>query len=310
MSDQIALPGGIGQIAICVCTFQRPAGITALLDSLLEQVHCRRGRVTVVVVDNDPGGGAREVVQAHPVRATYLHEPVPGISQARNRSLKAALPAADWIFFVDDDEEVGPDWVTAFEQYIAKSGARVVSGPVRSLFPPETPNWIIRGGFIQLPTWPSGRWSGPPNAGNTAVDAQLFRVQPELRFSEEYGLTGGEDTELFIRLGKRGVSFEYCADAWVQEAVPKSRASWGWIFRREARNGNNAGRMRLERRSRVAVGAYGVAQIAFGGVRTLVALLTGQGLRHVDVLHVLRGIGILEAASGKVRVEYSRKLGR
>jgi succinoglycan biosynthesis protein ExoM len=306
MSDQAVQGRGIGRIAICICTFQRPAGIRALLDSLVDQVLSRRGRVVVVVVDNDPAAGAGEVVRAHPIQATYLHEPVPGIAQARNRSVEAALPVADWLFFVDDDEQVSPEWITAFEHHIARTGARVVSGPVKSVFPPGTPNWILQGGFIQLPTFLSGPWAGPPNAGNTAVDAQLFRDSPALRFSPEYGLTGGEDTELFTRLGKRGVAFEYCAEAWVQEPVLESRANWRWIFGREARNGNNAGRMRLERHSRLTVAGYGAARVAYGCLRTIAAVLTGRGLRHVDILHVFRGIGTIEAALGAVRAEYSR----
>ena len=81
-------------VTIAVMTFRRPDDISDLLPKLIEQAedNARMGTVIeVLVVDNDPDGGAREQVlttaSSASMEVRYENETTPGISAARNRAM-------------------------------------------------------------------------------------------------------------------------------------------------------------------------------------------------------------------------------
>ena len=81
------------------------------LHSLCEHIRPTDIEIVVIVIDNDPGGSAREIVagymDAAPFVVRYLHEPRRGIAFARNAALDAAQESgAKWIAFIDDDDEI------------------------------------------------------------------------------------------------------------------------------------------------------------------------------------------------------------
>lgn len=247
------------------------------------------------------------MVEAHSIGATYLHEPEPGIAQARNRAIEAALPDADWIAFVDDDEIAAPNWLSAYEHMLAETDIRVVTGPVDSRFPPGTPEWVVRGGFVQKEEFPTGPNNIPPSTSNTIVHASVFHGPPSLRFNPAFGLTGGSDTEFFIRVRDLGIAYYWCQEARVATDVPPSRTTARWIWARGLRKGNAAGRIELARSGRAKVLLGGIARVAYGTIRIIISFILGHGLRRNDARILMRGIGFIEAGFGKVRVEYTRK---
>src|ERR1700677_3105054 len=92
------------QESICVPTFQRNDRLVAVLQDLARQ---DRLPAQVVVVGNDPGGGAKAVVEQYraagpPFRVDYDVQPVPNIAITRNRTVE--LATGDWMAFIDDDE--------------------------------------------------------------------------------------------------------------------------------------------------------------------------------------------------------------
>jgi glycosyltransferase involved in cell wall biosynthesis len=94
-------------------------------------------------VNNDPDG--RDLrLPSHPSIAS-IHEPEPGIPFARNRGVSAALPWADVIAFIDDDEvPADADWLAQLAGPLASGVADVTTGPVAPVFPPDVPHWIRR----------------------------------------------------------------------------------------------------------------------------------------------------------------------
>src|SRR5690606_7454807 len=56
-------------------------------------------------------------------------------------------------------------------------------------------------------------------------------------FDERYGLTGGEDTQLFERLRRSGAELRWSEEAVVYETVPASRVDRRWLVRRQYRRG-------------------------------------------------------------------------
>ena len=97
-------------ITIAVCTRNRARGLSRLLSSLHEQEY---PSVQVVVVDNAPSDDrSRRVADEHSphLNLTYVVEPRPGLSRARNRSIEVS--DGEIIAWVDDDE-VCDRWMAA-----------------------------------------------------------------------------------------------------------------------------------------------------------------------------------------------------
>src|SRR6202795_4584901 len=60
-------------ITVCVCTYKRPLLLRRLLDHLIEQDNSGRFTFSIVVVDNDELGSARDLVAEFAPRALSIH---------------------------------------------------------------------------------------------------------------------------------------------------------------------------------------------------------------------------------------------
>ena len=107
------------RLAVCALTYHRPEGLRRLLDRL-ERLDVPDGHeMFVVIIDNDPEGSAREIVESAaaqvPWELLYEIELERGISAARNAAVRRGLDAgADAIVFIDDDEWPDADWLAEF----------------------------------------------------------------------------------------------------------------------------------------------------------------------------------------------------
>lgn len=291
------------EIAISIATYKRPALLRRLLISLdAASSHPFR----VIVVDNDPAESGRLVATESPLNLTYVVEPEPGIVAARNRGLQL-LRETDWaVVFVDDDEYVQPGWLDRLVSARNEFSAEIVTGPVISDLPAHTPGWIRRGGFIQRTRFPTGPFTGVPATNNTLVlTAALQQLDPP-RFNSAFSATGGSDTELFTRLIESGLTPYWCDEAPVHEEAPAERLTFRWITRRLVRGGNVRGRIEIIRSGRLKVAAGGLARLAYGCTRVVLALVTLRGFHIRDYVYVCQGIGWIGAASGTLVQEYRR----
>lgn len=99
-------------LSVVICTRNRPDSVRATLRSILA---CRYpvDRWEAIVVDNASQADASVALAANeangPVRVRAVHEPVPGLSNARNRGLACA--EGEIVVFADDDVEVNLDWL-------------------------------------------------------------------------------------------------------------------------------------------------------------------------------------------------------
>ncbi|HEU0012088.1 MAG TPA: glycosyltransferase family 2 protein [Longimicrobium sp.] len=301
------------RVAVCVCTYQRPAMLAALLDSLARQSFAGPApRVTVIVVDNDADASAREVVgaarDALPFPLRYEVEPERNIALARNRAVRAALEeGTDFAAFIDDDEAARPDWLRALLEAQARYGADVVAGPVRPLYPAEAPAWLVRGGFWDAPREDTGALLPTASTNNALVTRRLLE-EPGGPFDPAFGIGGSSDSLFFLRARRRGATLVWTADAVVEETVPASRARAGWVLRRAFRYGNAAvlceraldpGLRRVGTRVAKAAGRFGIAAVLLAPS----ALLGRRGL--LTALRSLSyGAGALAALLGYRYLEY------
>ena len=224
----------IPHITICVCTFRRPDLLQRLFTALA-RLEDGGGRLTFscVVVDNDPAGSARLIVEAFrastALEVVYAVEPERGFAAVRNRTLD--LARGDGIAFIDDDEAPEPTWLVRLLDTLQATGADGVLGPVRPFFPTPPPDWVLRGRLCDRPIHPTGMtmpWD-KCRTGNV-----LFRraiVTGGIRFDPAFA-RGGEDVDFFRRACARGHRFVWCEEAAVYEVVPPERVTKAYFLRR------------------------------------------------------------------------------
>jgi GT2 family glycosyltransferase len=309
------------RIAVCACTYRRPAGLAALLEAVTRQrfVRRERPRLSIVIVDNEGSEQAKGLCDQFrcaetPIR--YVHEPARGISHARNRCLDEVVADCDFIAMVDDDEIPEPDWIEQLLQAQQDSGADVVEGRVVPVFPEGAPDWIVQGRYFgwhhdlnsgHIPGRRTYSELGDARTNNVLIRCAALREQ-DLRFDSRFGLSGGGDVVFFRALHAAGCRIVYAPDARVRDMIPSSRTNLRWLWRRWYRVGVNARFKRpLHSKANVSLKrivmrkwhSSGAAALASGLALVIGALLRGS----VDMGRLAPGLkliahGLGEAASG------------
>lgn len=228
-------------VAVAVITFRRPQLLSALLASLAEQrLDTDRYTVRVVVVDNDPGASAAEVVRQAASQAsfpvTYEVEPEPGIPAARQRSVDLC-PGDDAVIFVDDDETCPPGWFATVLEFWRNTDADVVTGPVHGILPEQAPGWAHDADVhSSRGKWRTGQTLNRAYTNNTLVTRRVLDdIHPA--FDDRFRFTGSSDLHFFRRVHRAGFTILWCNEAEVHETVPLERTSWSWMARRAFRSG-------------------------------------------------------------------------
>lgn len=229
------------KVCVCICTYKRPLLLAALLGQIDAQLTHGEFTFSVVVVDNDAGRSAGEVVARAAARSrvpiVYAVEPDQNIAKARNKAVLTS--SGDFLAFIDDDERPPRDWLLTALRALLAHDADGVLAPVRPLFEHEPPGWLLKGGFCERPEHPSGHqlsWR-ETRTGNVLMRRSLIDNMAE-PFAPAYG-NGGEDQEFFKRLIEGGARFVWCNEAPVQEVVPPERCRRSYFLRRALLRGQN-----------------------------------------------------------------------
>jgi len=277
----------MASIDICICTFRRQF----LAETLQSVARLSAGAhdIRVIIADNDQQPSARVLVEDWrgrlPFAVTYVHAPAANICIARNACLDHA--SADFVAFIDDDEVVAPGWIEALVGQAEAGQAAAVLGPVRAIYAPDAPRWMVEGDFHStLPVFVDGqirtgytcnvliRWSPPYSA---------------LRFDLALGQSGGEDTAFFYQLTALGGTIAYAPGARVEEPVPADRASMAWLVRRRLRFGQTHGMLQTGPRAR-ALAIVG-AKLAYCGAMTALTTFSPV-LRRRNWLRAMLHLGV------------------
>jgi succinoglycan biosynthesis protein ExoM len=239
-------------IAICICTCDRVHSLQSLLSLLssMELGSLDPGDLFFVVVDNRPGGPAQAVCdQARarlPCALHFVEEPERGISFARNRAVSTALAhGAEFIAFIDDDDLPRADWLVHLVDRRRATDADLVMGiwqlpdnlnipkslrGIEFLKPPE---------FDRMNRW--GTLSGAATCNvliSRRVVEHLGQAGPVFR--PEFALTGGGDTDFFIRARVAGFSVAVAANSVVFRDWNAARLTWRGVLRRAFRIGSSS----------------------------------------------------------------------
>jgi hypothetical protein len=306
-------------VVVAVATYLRPDDLTRCLGSVLQaraQVVAKRPYhfVRVLVVDNDSAGSARDVVATLGGSEThYVIEPTPGISAARNRAL-ADASGDDLLVFIDDDEEVGPNWLTHLLTTYEAWRPAAVAGRVVSAFPYEPEPWFHAGGFFRRRSLPTGSPIKVAATNNLLLDLSVVR-ELGLSFDEYYGLIGGSDHHFTRVLARHDHGMVWCDEAVAVDHVPATRLTRAWVLARARRTGNSEvivdlrlteGRLR-RMQARLTWAGLGLFRIGAGATAVAVGR-AAQSLcceaKGVKALH--RGRGMLMGALDRTVAEYQR----
>lgn len=308
------------KVLVAIPTYLRPSALERGLRAVLAHLDGVTGTPSsgvvaeVLVVDNDPAASARDTVLKYSDRGVrYAHEPVPGISAARNRALSEAGDA-DLIAFIDDDEEPREEWLLPLLNVWRETGAAAVMGRVVSVFEGEIDPWLRAGRFFVRRSMASGTDIEVAAAGNLLLDTAQVRASG-VRFDDRLGLSGGEDTLFSTQLRAAGHRIVWCEESETTDYVPADRTTRRWALRRSWSHGNSGSVVavmtargpldRLARRGSSA--AFGAARLLSGAARWLVGLIT-RDLTHQarGARTAFRGMGMLAGAFGSVFHEYGR----
>ncbi|WP_043675193.1 glycosyltransferase family 2 protein [Clavibacter michiganensis] len=331
-----AVPAGSGRAAapaaslvVAILTYRRPDDIRAVLPLVAAQAAELREAaeadptlprsVRIVVVDNDPAGGAGAIVEdaaadsAAPI--AYVHEPTPGISAARNRALDEA-GHDDLLVFLDDDERPDPGWLAALVRARHATGSAGVAGPVRSEHEVEPDAWVRAGGFFVRRRPATGTRLEVAATNNLLLDLRAVRAAG-LRFDVDLGTQGGEDTLFTRQLVASGGLLTWCAEAGVVDVVPRERTTRRWVVLRAFSSGNSwsltsvalaPGSPVARTRTRVDAAARGLVRALGGTARIAVGTATGSLAHRAKGTRTLaRGAGMVAGAFGWSYQEYARR---
>ena len=132
-------------ISVCVCTRRRNELLERLLRNLAIQKTGGLFGYSIVVVDNDASGHARETVarvrEELCLDVTYSIEPERTIPAARNHALR--LARGNYIGIIDDDEFPPPNWLLSMYEGIRTFAVDGSLGPVYPFFPGDAPPWLV-----------------------------------------------------------------------------------------------------------------------------------------------------------------------
>ncbi|MCZ7636121.1 MAG: glycosyltransferase family 2 protein [Verrucomicrobia bacterium] len=231
-------------VSVCVCTYRRNQLLEWLLRNLAVQRTDGLFAYSVVVVDNDAEGGARDTVARLAadlgMDVTYSIEPERTIPAARNHAVR--LARGNYIGIIDDDEFPPPDWLLKMYEGVRTFAVDGALGPVHPFFVQTPPAWLVKSRLCELPSWRTGtllHWS-QTRTGNVLLKREVFD-RHGLVFDPRFK-TGGTDQEFFRQAMARGCRFVAVQEGPVYEVVPPARWTRRYWIKRAMVNGFNAKR--------------------------------------------------------------------
>jgi glycosyltransferase involved in cell wall biosynthesis len=220
-------------LSVVVCTYNRAHLLGGALDALVGQ-EPGTPPYEVIVVDNNSTDETRAVVDGRQTSVVrYMHEPVQGLSAARNTGIRAAR--APVIAFTDDDVRVSSSWVRHLaDLFVEHDDIEWAGGRVEPEWDAPPPGWLDSTGVAPLALVDHG---GAPFVvdhtrplcligANLAIRRRaldrvgLFAAEVQ-RVREGIGST--EDHEMQIRLIGAGFRGWYHPDLVARAVVPAER---------------------------------------------------------------------------------------
>ena len=237
-------------LVVCIPTCRRQQLLRECLASIKRLQVPAGATISVLVVDNDEAGSARDAVEevsvAYPFSIHYFIEAQRGLASVRNRLVKEAVAlGADYLAFIDDDEQASEEWLSRHIDMLDSHQADVSCGPVR----PVGASLVVQG----KKPHPTGSVPRHVSTNNVVISSKLVSSQG-LVFDTFYNFIGGEDFDFFERSRDLGNRHVWCEEAFVEETITAERDNFSYLFYRHYSGGINA--VKRFRKKRTAIGAW------------------------------------------------------
>ncbi|HEY0164155.1 MAG TPA: glycosyltransferase, partial [Sphingomicrobium sp.] len=225
-------------VTVAVCTRDRPAELDRLLASVAELRVPGGLRWELLIVDNGSGDSVEAIVTKYRSRLPLrlIREPVPGLSNARNRGVAEAR--GTYICWTDDDTMLSAGWLNAYVGAFQRHPECVVfGGPIRARLEEPAPRWVraslsrspLAAAFAHLEIDQEKPIASPreqsPWGANFAIrtaEQRQLRYDPQLGRSPHHARLG-EECDLIVRLMDRGATGYWVPDAMVDHCIPLAR---------------------------------------------------------------------------------------
>jgi glycosyltransferase involved in cell wall biosynthesis len=302
---------GPPSVTIAVCTRDRPDQLRTLVDSVRGLDIPSGVEWELLVIDNGTPDSKPVDLFAGSLPVRLVHEPLAGLSNARNRAVAEAL--GDYICWVDDDVIVDRFWlktyIAAFERHPEASvfGGRIVARleePVPRWIRASRDSWQVKCMFAELDFADAGpvlldRLNTPwgANYAIRRIEQEKFRYDPDLGLSPDHN-RAGEESDLICRLLAGGASGYWVPEALVYHLIPQSRLTRSYLRSYFARAGETAAFLEAGGSAPARTGL--ILCMAFYRLLYLAAVLVGQSRPSVRFLARASEIeGHLNHANGK-----------
>ncbi|MGB3457069.1 MAG: glycosyltransferase family 2 protein [Litorimonas sp.] len=222
-------------VTVVIPTFQRSDALQDAVRSVASQT-LPNTRIHLIVVDNNPTPQERDLVRELSSEfangIVYLHEPVAGLSNARNAAM--TMVETRYLAFLDDDMIASPVWLEALIGTSRRLGAGIVFGPNHARLPDpgDMRADYMRAFFSRRLDLPGEAFvEATHGAGGSLLDLSLCYL-PSPAFDPKLNQRGGEDDILFDTLTRTGTLSAWSPEAVCEEVVPKERARLSYIVAR------------------------------------------------------------------------------
>ena len=238
-----------GEIALSavICTYNRYDLLPEAIESLVKQ-NVPAGLFEIIVVDNSPDqAGAARFGQRYAglSNLTYLVEPKPGLSNARNKGTAAAIGRI--VAFIDDDARACPSWAKELlhAHSVFDGRAGIVGGPIVPRWADEKPAWMDKPLLGYLSVVDLGHELRELSATEWLAGCNISFDRASLiaagGFSTRLGRVGSgstllsnEDMEASERVRAMGKLAIYAPKAVVEHVILPERLTQSWFRRRAA----------------------------------------------------------------------------
>jgi glycosyltransferase involved in cell wall biosynthesis len=286
-------------VSIVIPTQRRPQSLRRAARSCFRQAGVSADSLELIVVDNDERGSAGPVAEAlaaeAPFALHYVHEPRPGVANARNAGAAAVCGA--FIAFLDDDEEAPEGWIAALLDTQRRFDADLVFGPVRARIPDSVGDHraYLEHFFSRSDPAPEGLIDHYYGCGDSLVRRAALPDRP-LPFSEARNHIGGEDDLLFSEMQGSGARIAWAPAAWVWEDPAPERINLRYAIRRafvygQGAPNNCANAFPPDRLGVAGWMLQGLAQAAIFGLLASVQWLIRAPGRAFTLDRAARGLG-------------------
>ena len=236
---------------VVICTHERVGIVNRTIAAALsEAAACG---ADVLAIDNASRDGTpallADLARRHAPVLRVAHEPVLGLSAARNRGLAEARGAV--AAFLDDDAVPRPGWLAALLEPFGAPEIACVGGRIVPCFSSPPPLWLTPPLYPALSAFDAGDEPRRLRYGNEdyPFGANIaFRVAAARAlggFSTRVGLRGRqqllhEETDMCYRVEQAGGEIHYAPAACVDHWIAAERLTPDWFLDRHGQGGRSA----------------------------------------------------------------------